>query len=97
MNNVTILFFQYLPRRFVQDYVQKEWKNLIIQPEGGGFYVCKLIWKKRNGTSFYCYLGTEWHQFVRDKNLVRGDKVRFESVSTGFNIVKVRIVCRHKN
>ncbi|KAJ1429750.1 DNA-binding barrel domain superfamily [Sesbania bispinosa] len=81
-----------LPKRFVDGFLKREWDNLRLLVEGGGEYVCKLLWSTRNLSE--CNLGKDWYKFVEDMDVGSKDKVQFRGGSRDVNVVNVRVIRR---
>ncbi|KAJ1381362.1 DNA-binding barrel domain superfamily [Sesbania bispinosa] len=79
-----------IPRKFVQDFIRKKWKKLILQVGGSRFYSCNLL--LRPGSDKDCHLGKPRYKFVSDMNLRTGDKVVFRTIIKGLNKVNVDII-----
>ncbi|KAJ1415154.1 DNA-binding barrel domain superfamily [Sesbania bispinosa] len=79
-----------LPRKFVQEFIRKNWTELSLQVGDGRFYNCSLL--RRKGSEKDCHLGKPWYKLVSDMRLRKGDKVVFKTIFKGLNSVNVKII-----
>ncbi|KAJ1437414.1 DNA-binding barrel domain superfamily [Sesbania bispinosa] len=56
-----------LPRKFVEKFIRKSWRDLILQVRGGRTFSCKLLWSPRSEKD--CHLGQYWYNFVSEIEL----------------------------
>ncbi|KAJ1376268.1 DNA-binding barrel domain superfamily [Sesbania bispinosa] len=79
-----------IPRKFVQEFIRRDWSELILKVRRVQHYNCKLV--RRNGREKDCHLGKPWYKLVSDLRLKKGDKVVFETIIKGLNTVNVTII-----